>query len=178
VVDDVLKHQDPARWPGVLYSAAHVGVVDDVLEDHHVPRPVKHLGHGRQRAAVHGGERAAVHVITGEPFSHLVGHDVGRPAAFVGQARQGGSLPLGREQRTDAVTGRHSAVDHLLPLSHEKTMAGFETLAQFHIGEPDIVRQARIGGVLDKSETLHNFSVVISVWPVDLGVPVCGFRSS
>jgi hypothetical protein len=57
-------------------------------------------------------------------------------------------------------------------------MAGFEALAQFHIGEPDIVRQARIGGVLDKSETLHKISVVISVWPVDLGVPVCDFRPS
>ena len=139
---------------------------------------VQHLGHGRQWAAVHGGERAAVHVIAGEPFSHLVGHDVGRRAAHICQARQGGSLPLGREQRTDGVTGRHGAVDHLLPLSHEKTMAGFEALAQFHIGEPDIVRQARIGGVLDKSETLHNISVVISVWPVDLGVPVCDFRRS
>ena len=146
------EHGIHAQSRGTAEHGADVGVVDDVLEHEHPPGALEHLREGRRHRPLHRRQRPAVQVEPGERLDDVVladehGDAVGlRPLDEVGEV---GEPAVGHEVGPRPVPGRQRPADDLLGLGDVEPALGLGPATQRHVGEPDVVAQPRVGGVVD-----------------------------
>jgi len=130
-------------------------VVDDVLQDHHEPRPGEHLGHGAVGGPVHRRENPAMHVVAGHALGDLGRHDVHRHIVAAGQhGLQFREPALLCHHRARGVTRRERTGEHLRRLGHVQPALGLQHSTQRDIGQVAVVGKALVGAVVD-AESLH-----------------------
>jgi hypothetical protein len=100
-----------------------------------------------------------VHPVTGDLFGDLVRDDVHGAGAGVGHVGQARQLVPGDQHRPDPVASADRAPDHLVALGNEQPVRRLHARAQPHIGEPGIVRQPRVAGVVHDDDACHGSSL-------------------
>jgi hypothetical protein len=126
-------------------------VVVDVLEHGHPPRRSQQRAGSRERAAVGGGEGAAVDGESHDRVHHRGGRDEHRSLERGQVVVQGLELPRRHQHGAHAVRGPEQAADDQRALGDEQAGPApqLDAAPECRVGQPDVVGDARVGGVLD-----------------------------
>ncbi|HEU4467111.1 MAG TPA: hypothetical protein VFR98_11335 [Agromyces sp.] len=133
-------------------DGAHVGVVDDVLEDHDAARRGEQVARVGQRGSLERGERPAVHAVSGDRLEFGGIGEVHRDVERRECRLEAGQPLLLHEHRPRRAPGVDGAADDLGRFGDENATFRLGDAAQCDIRQPGVVGDGigcRVADVFD-----------------------------